>query len=280
VRSRERAEGARQQDGIWLVGGWVGSLAAGCLGRPFSALTASPELDSDNAHLLRPSIYSLNHRLPTQNPQRSMAILPAIPGLGVSILVRGIRAVEYDDPDQEEGAVGADVTADFDIPEGSINLPVPHAVKYIEAEPDAPFSIHVVKTPVFQRLSHNIGCRLLIDGQSGIFVDEGYDGTPQELWMATLNSQYSGSETAGWKRHKFVFSALRLVEGAGPSGAAVKHQTSLLEGCGTLKLLFYHMDWCCVDWNSPWGTARPPDLGPAELSEKQLKGKAIDCSAR
>ncbi|KAK3900512.1 hypothetical protein C8A05DRAFT_35853 [Staphylotrichum tortipilum] len=208
-----------------------------------------------------------------------MAITPSIPGLSVSVKVRGITAFEYNDPDAEDRpAVTPDLAAHFDLPPGAANLPLPRVVKYIKAEPNALFCVQVSKAPSFERRSHHIAYELQLDGQRNIFEHECYDGRPLGLWISKADSQRSGNQTNGYKRHKFVFSAVSVIEGASLSQEALKEQTKLSECCGTLKVLFYRMDWCLVGQNVIAGPVNPPDLGPAELSEKALKGKAIDCT--
>ncbi len=209
-----------------------------------------------------------------------MAIIPSIPGLEVSIQVRDRTAVEYDDPDAVERVMAPNVAASFDLPQGADNQPAPHIVKYIEAEPNAPFSFHVTKGPAFERRSHHIAYRLQIDGQSIHFSHEGYEGVALPVWTSSRCHQTRGNPTDGYKRHKFVFSAVNVVEGVGLSREALTHQTNLSERCGTLKVLFFHMDWRRIDDRQRTPPTDRPGPAPVELSEKALKGKAIDCSAR
>ncbi|KAI1641353.1 hypothetical protein F4809DRAFT_5715 [Biscogniauxia mediterranea] len=78
-----------------------------------------------------------------------MAIISGLEGLEVTILVSGTPVREYQSLEAVHSAT-----------EGNH-----HGVKYIEAVPGTPFSICIKKTSTYQRTSHHIGCRLVVDGK-------------------------------------------------------------------------------------------------------------------
>ena len=203
-----------------------------------------------------------------------MAILPTIPGLEVTILVDGVAAAEYGDPDAEENT-RASLLPKYDLPPGPSDLQtVPYVVKYIEAKPGAAFEIQVVKTALFERRSHHIAHRIKLDGRVCLsMAHEGGDGAPRSEWRRITGTVLSGSPAAGYKAHKFLFSPLSTVDDS--SGNSLPFAKT----CGTIITSLYHMNRC-RDRVGATIRDKAPELGAVKLSEKALKGRAVDCLTR
>jgi hypothetical protein len=139
-----------------------------------------------------------------------MAVIPSIPGLEATIVVNGVTAVEYQNPDAEESHTMA--REEFDLPVPYDDQALPYVVKYIETKPGSPFKFHVNKKVWFRQRNHHIAYRVSLDGHN-----LGLRHQPAESrrckkreWDAATNGYFTGNPTAGYETHFFQFAALDI----------------------------------------------------------------------
>ncbi|EAA35603.3 hypothetical protein GE21DRAFT_2615 [Neurospora crassa] len=194
-----------------------------------------------------------------------MAILTGYPGLEVTIEVDGQRAQEYDAPADEVEARAKEI--DF---HSITHVPIqesgsPYTIKYIEAKPGKPFVFKLDSTnfsiPSHDGKTHMIEYKCFLDGIPTSF---------RRLACGTMNmrgSYTSGNNESGWKRHKFQFSTLELVEGAAET------QGDRTKEYGTLSVKLWHaIDLCRTSIRMAVDDPVPVQ----SVSETVLKGKSVD----
>jgi hypothetical protein len=138
-----------------------------------------------------------------------MAVIPSIPGLEATIVVNGVTAVEYQDPDAEEGHTMA--REEFDLPE-PYHQALPHVVKYIEATPGAPYQFQVAKKHHIRGQNHHVAYSVSVDGHN--FGPRHQPAHTRRCrmgqWADATSCYMTGSPTAGYQSHSFQFAALDI----------------------------------------------------------------------
>jgi hypothetical protein len=139
----------------------------------------------------------------------NMAVISSIPGLEATVLVNGVAAVEYQDPDAEESHTMA--REQFDLPQ-PYDQALPHVVRYIEAKPGAPYLFQVAKKYHIRGQNHHVAYSVSVDGQKfGPCHQPAHTRRDRKgQWTSTLDSYISGNPTAGYQRHSFQFAALDI----------------------------------------------------------------------
>ncbi|KAL0475821.1 hypothetical protein QR685DRAFT_60865 [Neurospora intermedia] len=194
-----------------------------------------------------------------------MAILTGYPGLEITVEVDGQRAQEYDAPADEVEARAEEI--DFHT---ITHVPIqesgsPYSIKYIESIPGKPFAFKLDSTnfsiPSHDGKKHQTEYKCFLDG-----IPTGYCSLPGGS-KKTRDSYTSGNNESGWKRHKFQFSTLKLVEGGDD------RQGDRTKEYGTLSVKLWHaIDLCRTSAKQACNDPVPVQ----SVSEKALKGKSVD----
>lgn len=122
-----------------------------------------------------------------------MAILDALPGVEVTVLVSNRQAVEYDADDEQQQSLAKHAC--------------PTSTKFIESIDDATFSIKLVPGRSYSQgyKKHALWFRVYIDGQhieSRVLKAKQRD---------TIDSKtVYDRESRQWKNHQLKFSAIRI----------------------------------------------------------------------
>jgi hypothetical protein len=138
-----------------------------------------------------------------------MAVIPSIPGLEATIVVNGVTAVEYQDPDAEESHSMA--REEFNLP-GPYHQALPHVVKYIEAIPGALYMFQVAKKYHIRGQNHHIAYSASVDGNTFLPLHQPAHTRRcrKGEWTSTIDSYMSGNPTTGYRYHSFRFAALDI----------------------------------------------------------------------
>jgi hypothetical protein len=167
-----------------------------------NSATKDPSIEDRKAYKYRPISNSIED-IPV-----TMAVIPSVPGLTVTIAVDGQALPEYDNP----GIQGSETLTrdDFHLPNGH-NDSLPHIMKFVESTPGKPFAIWVDRDPSFQLLSHHIAFHILLDGWDlGRYGDE---TSQKDTWSLEVSEKISkcpeGDETTYTSR-QFYFSELKI----------------------------------------------------------------------
>lgn len=231
-----------------------------------------------------------------------MAIINSVPGLTACVKVNGEPATEYENPDDEVRGLDIDL---FDVGDGLSpdNPQTPYVIKYIEAKPGAPYGFHIAKEPSFRNRSHHVGIGVIIDGTRMGLLHTNPEpaglGQPRDPSSIDIRHTTRGNPEDGFQRESFVFSALEtgmewrvlhngptrsayheadLVETTAVADGELQRQLALAKHCGVLKVALFHMMESERE-SGPYHRCRQCGTsdGPQTISEKALKGKALDC---
>ncbi|KAH7627283.1 hypothetical protein B0T09DRAFT_323410 [Sordaria sp. MPI-SDFR-AT-0083] len=230
-----------------------------------------------------------------------MAILTCLPGLEVTIEVDGQRAQEYDaDPNEVESrAEEIDFHSiqqqthhnhlrrrrrrfRFGAASAPAPAPAPYVLKYIEAKPGKPFGFifDMRNCPNLEDVFSSI--RAGTEGPSIYYscVLDGFSTGKKHVYSGTRDTRYScttGSDAAGWKKNKFRFRSLDVLEGSDGTQSQSQSQASKAKEYGTLLVKLYLVG------KRGRLVPHPGRAGPTlidSVCEKDLKGKALDSKVR
>ncbi|KAM7215063.1 hypothetical protein V8F06_009589 [Rhypophila decipiens] len=177
-----------------------------------------------------------------------MVFLNGIPGLFVNVRVNGRTATEYNNPDENERP---ELTHD-DFHLAVRGQALPYVVKYIKAKPGESFDIRVERTSQFQRI-----------GKKGFYFSVEVDGRRDY----TCRTDFKSSPTANWSD---TLEDLKLEE--------LKKQVKKTKKWGKIIVRCYHSDGQQL---GEWFPSRiASDNGNERISEKAVKGKALDAMTR
>ncbi|KAM7183133.1 hypothetical protein V8F33_013783 [Rhypophila sp. PSN 637] len=188
-----------------------------------------------------------------------MVFLDGIPGLYVNVRVNGRTATQYNNPDENERP---ELTHD-DFHLAVRGQALPYVVKYIEAKPGECFDIRVKRTPQFQRIRKGffsgwkqMGARTMHAGTTAIQA--------QQKLVRHL--------------HWLKFANLDIGEVEGLKLEELMKQVKKTKEWGKIIVRCYHSDG---QRPGEWSTSRiASDNGNERISEKAVKGKALDAVTR
>lgn len=232
-----------------------------------------------------------------------MAILPAVPGLEVTVQVNEFNLREYNDPYESRRRqkavqdpncrhfMGKPVRGPF----GNENAS-PRVTKYIESQTGQYFSVCLLKEDYFHHFTHHIASRIHIDGIKRAFVHEPASMLDNE-WGERV--EYATHRTEeGRITYRFRFSDLRIrivslhcmtpAIFADPLPVPTEdfsleeteeHKMRAAE-VGTIKVSVYDIEQPIYVPPGPGPSQRDWEYGiqQNELAEKALKGRALSHS--
>ncbi|KAK3320776.1 hypothetical protein B0T19DRAFT_403400 [Cercophora scortea] len=190
-----------------------------------------------------------------------MAVITELPGLEATILVNGAAAKEYIDDSADD---------EQDQPD------CPTVVKYIESVPGASFSIRFVKDKKFRHSSHHIAYKVAVDGirTSLLHADR---TSRNKRWETTRKEMTLGNPKDGYKKGRFRFAKLDVVNDDDLSVEEKKNLFEQAKDLGTLKVLVYHMKPDEKRERSSGKRFAYSEPVVNRVAEKALKGREIDC---
>ncbi|KAI2471767.1 hypothetical protein F4781DRAFT_76630 [Annulohypoxylon bovei var. microspora] len=190
-----------------------------------------------------------------------MAIIPELPGVEVTINIRGQTAAEYDDPktlerqQEKNKSIGTKIYS-----------------KFIECEDDVPFKIclKVTDTYPWGYKNHSLSIRGYIDGEwvgSKVCCEQ---KTHHGDWEPSISRRIIRSRIGhGYVEQSFRFTSITKVDDA--NKVQYTHATRNVENMGTVDVSFYRVIVKQDIQNSKLTRQAPP--GGIYLAEKALKGK-------
>ncbi|KAL1838550.1 hypothetical protein VTJ49DRAFT_2548 [Mycothermus thermophilus] len=209
-----------------------------------------------------------------------MAIISSVDDLDVTIVVDGHTAREYVDPDGDNANSCPMTRRDFHIPTGQQGN-LPYQIKYIESKPGKRFAVSIRKGPKFRTIGHHIAFRIYVDGTEQVFVHQHEKETQDGVYRRIVDGFLHRTPRGDYTSYKFQFSELKTVEASRTVSASdLKKQMALVKECGTVKVEFFYMLYCppAAPQQRPKDEYTPPTV--TEVSEKALKGRAVDCATK
>lgn len=268
-----------------------------------NSATKDPSIEHRKAYKYRPISKSIED-IPV-----TMAVIPSVPGLTVTIAVDGQALPEYDNP----GIQGSETLTkdDFHLPNDH-NDGLPHIVKFVESTPGKSFAIWVDRDPSFQLLSDHIAFHVLLDGRDmGRFGDETSSKDTWSLEVCETISKCPEGDEMTYTIRQFYFSELKIskhfpapstqcdqlpfptvtedlthgyliheAEGNSLSPEDLRLQKFLAEYCGTIQVQFFHMVDAGYSYYRSMHDTPSNFRSISELSETALNGRAVDCATR
>ncbi|KAK1829521.1 hypothetical protein QBC39DRAFT_356318 [Podospora conica] len=210
-----------------------------------------------------------------------MAIIPWLKGLVATIKVDDRTATEFNSPEAERAPQDMKFHR-WGQPLGSGD---PYVVKYIEVKPGARFSFHTNRSTEFEyHGGFQIGMIVEVDGKIMEEIQtENHRTSKTHQTMArqlSSNGVLEGSHARGWQRRPFRFSNLDIVEDGVPA-KEIKEQILQAKNLGCLRIYCYRLKESTLSGRpvSELFAADPALKATSKMSEKALKGRALDCRA-
>ncbi|KAK3341891.1 hypothetical protein B0T25DRAFT_559541 [Lasiosphaeria hispida] len=207
-----------------------------------------------------------------------MAVIEGMEGLEVNIVIDGVTAKEYDcaagdEPEYEPSK--------FDLRHEVNGNPLTtnrksRVVKYIEAKAGAAFKFQIKQSNDFKSpAGHHIAHQIIIDDNIRMSLHHHPGNQP---FQHESRACIDGTIASGWMLREFRFQALDIADGDQFSSKEVIEQLKHAKCFGRLNVNFFLMKASNMVLHQT--ALRPSDSGEiSRISEKALKGKAVDCKA-